>query len=444
MIRYNSILEQGLIPIGDALLGTEYITSLRKWRRIQNLSEGELQNLAQIKKSKILKHATENIPFYRDVILKGKEHELCDFPILTKHIIRDNMDKLLWHPEKKHSLITEKSSGSSGVQGQVYMSKKEQSNVQAIQTLLWEWSGYRLGESLLQTGMTLQRGFVKSAKDFLFRTRYHSAFGLDENDVLDRLRTLQTQPTSFFGGYASSLYIYALVANKNNIKDVKFKSVISWGDKMFPHYRSMIESQFNTKVYDTYGTTEGFMIAGQKDIEHYYIISPHVWVELVDDNGHEVPDGEVGHVLVTSLDAFEMPLIRYRLGDLAMKLPPNEYPKNRELNFPMLKFIVGRDTDIVRTSSGKSMIVHFFTGIFEHYSSIEQFRVIQDNLDGITIEFIPQIGFKDDVLESIRTAIHFRLEEEFSISFRKVKTIPSSPSGKPQIIVSTINKGNAN
>ncbi|MEU4178506.1 hypothetical protein [Streptomyces sp. NPDC026589] len=39
-------------------------------------------------------------------------------------------------------------------------------------------------------------------------------------------------------------------------------------------------------------------------------------VEVVDEDGVPVPDGETGHLLITAMQKFEGPLIRYRIGDV--------------------------------------------------------------------------------------------------------------------------------
>jgi phenylacetate-CoA ligase len=92
-----------------------------------------------------------------------------------------------------------------------------------------------------------------------------------------------------------------------------------------------------------------------------------------------------------------MPLIRYNLGDLAIKLPRSEYPKDSSLQLPLLQKIVGRETDIVYTPNGKGLIVHTFTGIMEHYQEIKQFRVLQTTLDKITIEYNGSEQLKESV-----------------------------------------------
>ena len=160
-----------------------------------------------------------------------------------------------------------------------------------------------------------------------------------------------------------------------------------------------------------------------------------VYLVLLDDNGNEVPPGEPGKIVVTRLDNFAMPLIRYYLGDIAIAEDPGKTCSCGR-SFPLLKQVIGRDTDIVMTRSEKYMVVHAFTGIFEHIPEIKQFQIIQKNLDGIEIEYIPDTGFNNKILADIKSKIDAALKEDFPIQFREVDFIAPTPSGKPQIIQS--------
>lgn len=436
---YNKILENIILPAGDLFLGTNYISELKKWRKISRLKEHELYDLSIINLRKLLAYATSSVPFYRaysKVEVSDPVAWLKKFPVINKDDYNNDIDSFLSVPKDK--LIASYSSGSSGVQGVVYMNKKEQSSAQAIQTLLWEWSGYYPGKPIVQTGITPNRGLRKSIKDFFFKTRYYNAFNLDPIQLSSILNNQTGLSNYHLGGYASSLFLLAQTTIEQAISDVKFDAVISWGDKMFYHYRQEIEKVFGCKVYDTYGTTEGFVIAGQCDLDYYYILTPHVWFELLDDQANEVEDGKIGHVVVTRLDGYSMPLIRYKIGDLAIRLPRHKYPERRELAFPLLKKIIGRDTDIIKTASGKLLIVHFFTGIFEHVNEIRQFKVVQRNLNSIEIEYIPGKGFSEVVLGKVSEIIKSYLNEDFPIIWKQVDFIAPTKSGKPQIIQSLI------
>jgi phenylacetate-CoA ligase len=436
---YNQLLENIILPVGDLILGKSYIKTLHKFRRYQKMDGRKLEQVQRENLKNLLKHATENVSYYKSLNLNYEAnpyHWIKNFPILYKNTIKENLDDMIFGDKSK--LIVEKSSGSSGIQGEVYMNEKEASIPMAIQTLWWEWAGYKFGNSLLQTGMTPNRGFVKKIKDILLRTDYTIAYGISEDFILEKLSQLKKRPKDHLAGYASSLFVIASVAEKNNINNIKFKSVISWGDKMFPHYKKLIETQFSTKVYDTYGCTEGLMIAAQKDLQEYYIMSPHIYIELLDSKGNEVMPGELGYVVVTRLDNYSMPLIRYYLGDIAVKSEVKS--ADSELSFPLLQKVIGRDTDIVKTPGGRYMIVHHFTGIFEHYEEISQFRVIQNHHNGIDIEIIPSEKFRKEILSEIKMKILNGIDETFNINFSVVKTIPATPSGKPQIIKSNLKK----
>lgn len=417
------------------MLGTHFINKLKDWRRIQWLNDAQLQELENENLRKLLFYAVNNVKYYQslniDIDPLNPIACLKSFPILYKHNIKGNEKNFLFG--NREDLIVEKSSGSSGIQGMVYLSKKEASATQAMQTLLWEWSGYRFGEPLLQLGMTTKRSLVKRVKDFLLRTDYQQAFNINGSEINQALNRTKSG-ISYFGGYASGLYTYSMLAEN----PPKFRSVISWGDKMFDHYRKSIESAFGCKVYDTYGCTEGLVIAGQCSEGNYHVLSPHVKLELLDAKGQEVDVGEPGFVVVTRLDGFSMPLIRYYLGDLAIREDPTKKCKcGRSL--PLIRKIIGRDTDIVKTKSGKMLIVHFFTAILEHFPCIKQFRIVQENLEGFRLEYIPEEQlFENGVLDEIRRTMTQKIEEPIFIDFVKVDAILPTSSGKPQIIKSLL------
>lgn len=437
---YQKILENIILPIGDLFNKSTFIKELKYWRKIDTYSSEDLEKLQREKLTKILNSAVKNVPFYREIELENIDpyYWLQKFPILTKDHLRENNSELISSLEKKSELIKYSSSGSSGIQSSVYMNRKEQSIIRGILTHWWEWSSYRIGKPIVQTGMTLNRSLVKSLKDFFFKTYYLNAFSLSEEQLKALGKKLDSTNKYFLSGYASSLNVIAEFVIENNY-NIQLKSVISLGDKLFPHYRKNIEKAFKCKVFDTYGSNEGLMIAAQKDLEYLYILSPHVYIEIVDDENNPVPNGEMGNILVTRLDGFSMPLIRYKLGDLGILLPKEKYPKEREFQYPILQQIIGRETDVVKLPSGKKLIVHSFTGIFEFVKEIKQFKVIQENLQGITIEYIKSKGFSKEILEKVSFELQKHIQDKaFNILYKEVKVIEPTKSGKPQIIESNL------
>lgn len=435
------LIEKGLMPLGDIFNHTQIIGKLNYWRGISLLSEKELKDLASNNLATILKFAISSIPYYSNLGIEYKfkpEKLLSVFPIMYKADIKNNLENLI--SEKKSELIKYASSGSSGVQGIVYMNKTEQSIIRAIMLLWWEWAGYKFGKPTIQTGITPDRGLLKGLKDRLLGVDYVSAFNISEAEIVKILNKYSFKKNLFFAGYPSSLSVFAEIALKYSILNVRFDSAVCWGDKLFDHYKKNIKNAFDCNVKETYSCNEGFLVGAKKDLDYFYIMSPHVYVEIVDKEGNPVPDGELGYVLLTRLDGFSMPLIRYYVGDLAIKLPKEKYPEKREMYFPLLEKVIGRDTDIVVTASGKRLIVHFFTGIFEFVPEIEQFMVIQRDISGIEIDYIPTPGFISAVLERLDKVFYNKLKEKLNVTWREVDHIPPTASGKPQLIQSFIGK----
>jgi phenylacetate-CoA ligase len=441
MSFYNTLVQHVFLPLGDALLKTDFTKRVSEIRAESKLNEGEINALQHQRLKATLTFATSNSAYYKKLAISPQANPIAwlkQFPILDKQTLNANVDAILTQPKEK--LIKNASSGSSGVQTVGYYSQDEMDTFRAIQTVFWEWGGYQLGDKIIQTGMGLNRSRVKKLKDKLLRTEYSIAFNPNKQEVEKVFKKAMGSDYSFLG-YASSLYVYAKIAEELKLDGPKFKSAICWGDKLFDHYREAVKKQFGCEVYETYGAAEGFQMAGQKDLKYMYMMAPQVYMEILDDNGNEVADGELGHVIVTNLRTTAMPMIRYRIGDLAVKLPRNKYPEKRDLALPLLERVVGRDTDIVITPNNHRLIVHTFTGVFEYYTEVKQFRIIQHQKESLDIEYIVGDNFNVGVLEQISSHLRKVINDDsLTWKFIEVTEIPNTPSGKPQIIKSLLPK----
>jgi phenylacetate-CoA ligase len=426
--------------LGDFLLGTTIYKNLIIQRKISKYTHGELKELQMQKLLQMLKHATSTSSFYSTYSALESEDPfswLSKFPIINKKVTIAHELELISSSYSKKKLIKYETSGSSGIRSAVYLDKEEQSICRAILINWWEWNGYYLGKPMLQTGITPDRGFVKSIKDYFLNVTYLDAFALREEDMLAALKKVQKQNNPILFGYASSLYLMAQTAVKHKF-NIKLDLAMSQGDKLFDHYLKEIKEAFGCKVVEDYGLNEGFMIGQKKDLPYFYIYTPNVFIEILDENNNPVKDGEMGRIIATKLDAFAMPLIRYDTGDLGIMLPKEKYPLKRDLAFPLLEKVVGRNTDIIKTKDGKNLIVHTFTGIFEFFPEIAQFQIHQNSLDSILVKFVPSETYYDTVLEKIAIQIVQRTQSDIHVIWEKVESIAPSKSGKPQLVVNNL------
>jgi phenylacetate-CoA ligase len=79
-----------------------------------------------------------------------------------------------------------------------------------------------------------------------------------------------------------------------------------------------IEAAWGAKVYATYGMTELANSLCECDAgAGGHLHDEQLYIEVLDDNGKPVGDGEMGEVVATTFGVEAMPLIRYRTGDCA-------------------------------------------------------------------------------------------------------------------------------
>lgn len=168
------------------------------------------------------------------------------------------------------------------------------------------------------------------------------------------------------------------ISNKIHLK----KGVIGserWGEKM----RKRIASELGVKLYDIYGLTEvyGPGIGMSCDCEcGIHLWDDYLYFEIVDPKtGKNVPDGEVGELVITTLKKQGAPLIRYRTHDLT-RFIPGDCPCGDK--HPRIDTILGRTDDMVKVKGVNifpSQIEEMLAGV-EGASSEYQFMI--DHLEG--------------------------------------------------------------
>lgn len=446
LFNYGNICRKFVLPIADFFIGTKVMHYYEIYQRSQWLDFYELIRLQNDNLVKTISVAYREVPFYKklydrfnvDINSVKTVQDLHLLPQVFKKDLKAHYPKECVRSTglKWKELFT---SGSSGSPFAVRIDNDSLSRAQALMLLRANYSGWRIGDRFLQTGMTLKRGIVKRVKDLILLVDYVSAFDLSDDTIDLFLETIKSKKIKFIMGYASSIYCLAKRASERG-DFYNIEGVVSWGDNMFPHYRKNIEDVFGCRVTDTYGCGEGIQIAaqcGRKD-GFYHIFMPHVAVEIVDDEGNPVPDGALGRILLTRLDPGMMPLVRYCVGDLGIKSREKSCSCGR--GFELLERVEGRDTDVVITPNGKKLIVHFFTGIIEYYTSIETFKVVQNEIERIELSIVVNERFRDEDLSMLLKEISQKGDPRLIVETKIVEDIPLEKSNKRRFIISNISE----
>lgn len=214
---------------------------------------------------------------------------------------------------------------------------------------------------------------------------------------------------------------YALLLSeeikKRGIKDVVHlkKGIIGserWGDKM----RRRIADDLGVELYDIYGLTEiyGPGIGISCDYENgIHVWDDYLYFEVIDPlTGKNVPDGQVGELVITTLLKEGAPLLRYRTHDLT-SIIPGECPCGSR--YPRIDIIAGRTDDMVKVK-GVNMFPAQFDEVLSGIPGAEsEYQVMIDHLDGrdiVTVFFETLLPEKEraelerDVVSRIKAAIN--------------------------------------
>ncbi len=243
-----------------------------------------------------------------------------------------------------------------------------------------------------------------------------------------QLQMMQDLKSTVICATSSYALLLAEEINRRGLRDKIYlkKGVIGserWSDKK----REYIANELGIELYDIYGLTEiygpgiGINCTGEKGI-HYW--DDYIYIEIIDPvTGKNMPDGEEGEIVITTLVKEGAPLIRFRTHDMSRIIPGK---CKCGTDHPRLDVIQGRTDDMFKVYG-----VNMFPS---------QFEEILGMLDGVSSEYKIDIGHDDEKNKDI---IMLTVEAEGRINFDKTaetirKLVKSRINVTPKVVVVAI------
>ncbi|MBL8214262.1 MAG: phenylacetate--CoA ligase family protein [Bryobacterales bacterium] len=390
---YRWLLENVLLPSGDAVMHQHLMARLRFLRRAQWWDAAQIEAYRNARLTDLLRTAYETVPFYRALFeqhrLSWRDvtrcQELAAFPVVTKDMLRSGYPQSTVRDTGRRTYEAA-SSGSTGEPFRVREDAETAGQYRAAFLMALEWSGWRIGDPHVQIGAKPSRGLARALKDTFLRCMYVVTDDLTDDNLSRILIAIDRRRILYLLGYPSSIYLLGLHARKLGWNQ-PFPTCVTWGEMCHTHQREIIEQAFHAKVFDTYGVAEGVQVAAQcGNGSHYHLQDLDTVVEFVNDRGAAVGKGEPGHVLLTRLHPGPMPLIRYEVGDVATRATLDHCACGRQ--FQLLESIQGRDTDFILTPSGNRLVAHCFTSLMSRIAGVNAFQVVQRERDGIDVNVV--------------------------------------------------------
>jgi phenylacetate-CoA ligase len=300
---------------------------------IETMSREQIEAL-QVERLKATVAHCMNNPIYKARLEKAgvtpesitSVKDIRRIPFTTKQDLRDNYPFGLASVPLRDCVRLHSSSGTTGNPTVILHTQKD----------LDEWAN-QVARNLWMVGLRPDDVFQNSSGYGMFTGGLGFQYGAERLGMLtvpaaagNSLRQIKfmtdfgTTAVHAVPSYVTRLYEVMQEQGIDPRKDTKLKILAIGAEPHSEEQRKRIENMLGVKAYNSFGMSEmcgpgvGFECKEQNGLhfwEDYYI------VEIVDPETLEpVPDGEIGELILTSINREAMPLLRYRTRDLTRVL----------------------------------------------------------------------------------------------------------------------------
>ncbi len=300
-------------------------TNLDTWietiEGIPHLTRENLEQLQLRRLNEMLKRLKERGGFYKDYPEElDSLADLRNLPFTTAEDLSAHPGKFLLTSQSEVSrVISGATSGTTGPAKRVFYTEKDTEQTIGLFTAgISEMlaAGEKCFIAFPFTGPFGLGDLIAQAVERLGGIPIRAGFGQTWGEMLALLK--KTQPETYIGFPVTLLSLIRLYGGHLPIN----RALVS-GDACPKGVMEELEMALGSRLYPHYGSREcglGGAVTCPA-FEGMHLRENHIIPEIIDDNGNVLPDGEYGELVLTTIGAEAMPLIRYRTGDYTRILP---------------------------------------------------------------------------------------------------------------------------
>lgn len=458
-----------LIGINELLNAIRYARRLREVRQVMSLGRTELEELQLERLKEMLTYAYENVELYnrkwrqagvgpQDVKTLA---DLKKLPITTKDDFRHNFpDAILSRQLKARDCFILGTSGSTGSPVRVFLDLDKAMVDFALSlprymagkppiTIVSAMRDFLLRRNVMYMAIMVDEPTAyETLHSRVFRTMRHTVVdSLKPADV--HIREINRRKPKYLYAYPSTIRNICILARQKRIRMHRPELVMCAGEVVDNHLRGLVRDIFGSEFLDVYGSIEnGFIACECTRHEGMHIFTWKVVLELIDEHGNEVPDGDSGRVIITDLYNRGTPIIRYSgLGDYAVR---KAEPCSCGRPLPVLGRVEGRMVDSVVLPDGQVVHPYSLTLALEDIPHLSKFQVRQEERDYMRIllvrDKVPEaegVSFAadGDIGRVILDRFNTILKNQVKIDLVTTDDIPKRPGSNKYATVVSMVKG---
>jgi phenylacetate-CoA ligase len=386
---------------------------------------------------RVIRHAGQNIPFYRDLYAKSGvdcsafsgHRDLRRLPMVTKLELREVPAESLLPPGRRtQDLVPGRTSGTTGLKLFLWREPFEQHLIHTFRMRAWRQIGVRFRDRIARVSLDPPK---------IYRlTRLREAVGVFRQDQVPSTQTpeeifaqLEALAPDVLIGYAGVLYGVARAARKRATQALRPRIIVTVAERLNAAMRAEIEEVFGVPVFDFYVSLEFNLMAWPcSETGLYHLCEDNVACELLDGN-RPVEEGEQGEVVLTGLHSFTTPLLRYRIGDVAER-GPTPCPCGQP--FATLHSIQGRTMEYFDRGDGTRIhhweLSRHILEVFRPH--VELYQLVQESPGRVVMRLVPQVELQEGTVAAIESRGREKFGPAVEFAVEVVEEIPVAPSGK--------------
>lgn len=414
----------------------------------------EQQNLARLRD--LLTHCQARVPFYRDAMKQsgfepGDLRSFADIgalPIISKADLRAGYDRFEAAGESSPYDIW----ASSGSTGEPFFFRLDRRSIRAntyaalARGRRWWGMDFGVREGIIWSGLSDLSGTASGRFAALKRRVSWSlknittvdVYLLDDAAIVRGYQAFLRSRPRVLRTIASGLLRFCTGLERLGLDGRKLgiEAAIYTGEGLTRTQRDRIESVLGCPTVTEYGCNELGIIAFECPEHGLHASHDNLLIEFL-VGGRPAEAGEQAELVITNLNEWIHPLVRYKVGDFAA---PSAKTCACGRTLPLIEELGGRVHDSIRTPKGRVIHGLFFTHLFDRLPEVAQFRVIQRRLDGFDIEIVVPGASAERAKRSVEKTVRDSLGEPMTVEVRTVDSLPVAASGKTRWIVSELDE----
>ncbi len=409
------------------------------------------QDYQTVELRKILVHAFETVPYYRSQYInsgftkeKLQNFELEDLPklpFIDKAIYREKGTTEMLSTIQEPGGIYLSSSGSTGTPTKTMTSKANHQKVTAgNEARIRNFSGVTKND---RRGMIGGRRVVPGGNpsppfyryNSIEKQVYLSPYHISAQTASNYLEGLKKYNVQYMNGYAASNFALARFFDELRLEAPQLKVVISSSEKLTKEMRDTYQRVYGCKTNDIYSSVEACCLISECEHGKMHVSPDMGIIEFINRDGSYAKPGEPAEIVCTGILNYNQPLIRYRMGDMAI-LSDETCTCGRQMT--VVKEIIGRVEDMVIGRDGREFA--YFYNIFVNIPNIREGQVVQNDYEDFELN-IATDGLTNDAMETMIKRMKSQLGD-VNVKINQVNTIPRTKGGKFKAVISKVKRDN--